>query len=103
MGRNMRVLPWWWVLRWMWLGEAVWVIYLLEERGLSIGQILAFEAAFGATVLLAEVPTGIVADRYSRRLSLILAGVITVVGFLTFGLRRQSPDLAAFLCRVWHR
>lgn len=86
MAQNLRILPWWWVLRWMWLGEAIWVIYLIEERGLSIGQVLAFEAAFGVTVLLAEVPTGIVADRYSRRLSLLLAGIITSVGFLTFGL-----------------
>ena len=93
MERNMRILPWWWVLRWLWLGEAIWVIYLLEERGLTIGQVLAFEAAFGATILLAEVPTGIVADRYSRRLSLMLAGSITVIGFLTFGLATTLPLL----------
>ena len=35
MAQNLRILPWWWVLRWMWLGEAIWVIYLIEERGLE--------------------------------------------------------------------
>jgi MFS family permease len=93
MSRNMRILPWWWVTRFIWLGEAVWVIYLVEERGLSFGQVLAFEAAFGTTILLAEVPTGIVADRYSRKLSLILASLITAVGMLTFGLATGIPLL----------
>lgn len=93
MRRNLRLLPWWWVTRFVWLGEAVWVIYLVEERGLSFGQVLAFEAAFGTTILLSEVPTGIVADRYSRKLSLILAGVITAIGMLTFGLATGVPIL----------
>jgi MFS family permease len=93
MSRNMRILPWWWVTRWVWLGEAVWVIYLVEERGLSFGQVLAFEAAFGATILLAEVPTGIVADRYSRKLSVILASAITALAMLTFGLATGIPIL----------
>ncbi|MCH7873245.1 MAG: response regulator, partial [Planctomycetes bacterium] len=49
--RNMRLLPWWWVLRWVWLGEAVWIIYLIRERGLTLGQVALFEAVFMAVGL----------------------------------------------------
>ena len=38
----------WWILRWSFLGEAVWVIYLINDRGLTLGQVLLFEAAFQA-------------------------------------------------------
>ena len=84
--RNLRVIPWWWVLRWVWLGEAIWVVYLTEERGLTVGQVLAFDAILAVVVLTAELPTGIVADRYGRRLTLVLAGIVTAPAFLVFGL-----------------
>ncbi len=84
--RSLRLLPWWWVLRWAWLGEGIWVIYLIEDRGLTLGQILLLEAVvFGVTVL-AEVPTGMVADRYTRRLSMLLGSVVAAGGFVVFGL-----------------
>ena len=77
--RSLRLLPLWWVLRWAWLGEAIWVIYLIEDRGLTLGQVLLFDAVvFGVTVL-AEVPTGVVADRYSRRLSMVLGSLVSAV------------------------
>ena len=84
--RSLRILPWWWVLRWAWLGEAIWVIYLIEDRGLTLGQVLLFDAVvFGVTVI-AEVPTGIVADRYTRRLSMFLGSLVSACGFVVFGL-----------------
>ncbi|MEX2372867.1 MAG: MFS transporter, partial [Dehalococcoidia bacterium] len=85
MQRNLRILPWWWVLRWGWLGEGIWVIYLLEERGLTLGQVLLFEAVFSATVIATELPTGMIADRFGRRISLLLGSVAAVIGFLAFG------------------
>ena len=51
MERNMRLLPWWWVMRWFWFGEGIWVIYLIQERGLTLGQVLIFEAGFGAIII----------------------------------------------------
>lgn len=85
MGRNLRLIPWWWVLRSVWLGEAIWVVYLTEQRGLTVGQVLAFEAVLAAVVLCAEVPTGMLADRFGRRLSLMLAGAVSVPAFVIFG------------------
>lgn len=86
MERNLRLLGWWWWLRVFWLGEAIWVVYLTEEHGLTLGQILLFEAAYAGTVLLSEVPSGMLADRYGRRRVLMAAGAIFIVGLLSFGL-----------------
>ena len=84
--RNLRLLPWWWVARWLWLGEGIWVLYLLQERGLTLGQVLLFEAVFAAITVAAEVPTGMVADRFGRRLSLLASGILTALGITVFGL-----------------
>jgi MFS family permease len=93
MERNLRILPWWWVARWIWLGEAIWVIYLLRERGLTIGEVIVFDSVLAAIALAAELPTGIVADRYGRRISLFLACLATSVAFLGFGLAQTIPLL----------
>lgn len=85
MRRNLRLLPWWWVLRWVWLGEGIWVLYLTDERGLTLGQAVLFEAIFSAVVIAAELPTGMLADRYGRRFSLVAGTVAVVLAFLAFG------------------
>ncbi|MXZ62721.1 MAG: MFS transporter [Chloroflexi bacterium] len=84
--RSLRLLPWWWVLRWAWLGEAIWVVYLIEDRGLTLGQVLLLEAVVFGAVVVAEVPTGVIADRYTRRLSLLLGSLFSAVAFVVFGL-----------------
>lgn len=93
MERNLRLLPWWWVLRWVWFGEAIWVIYLIRERGLTIGQVLAFEAVYGAIAVAGEVPTGVFADRFGRRSSLFIGSLTTSAAFLVFGLADTIPLL----------
>ena len=93
--RSLRLLPYWWVLRWAWLGEAIWVIYLIETRGLTLGQVLLFDAIFFGSQLLAEIPTGVVADRYGRRTSMLWGSLLTSVAFLIFGLAGTLPLLLA--------
>ena len=93
MERSLRLLPFWWVLRWAWLGEAIWVVYLVETRGLTIGQILLFDAVFFASLLLSEVPTGVVADRYGRRISMLWGSLLISVGFIVFALAPVLPVL----------
>ncbi len=93
MERSLRLLPYWWVLRWAWLGEAIWVVYLVETRGLTIGQILLFDAVFFASSLLSEVPTGVVADRYGRRTSMLSGSLVISAGFIVFALADILPVL----------
>ena len=85
MERNLRLLGWWWWMRVFWLGEAIWVVYLTEEHGLTIGQVLLFEAAYAGTVLLFEVPSGMIADRFGRRRTLLGAGIVFTIGLAVFG------------------
>ena len=91
--RSLRLLPWWWVLRWAWFGEGIWVIYLIDDRGLTLGQVLLLDAVLFGVTIVAEVPTGIVADRYTRRLSMLLGSLVSAVGFVAFGLAGSLATL----------
>lgn len=93
MRRNLRILPWWWLLRWVWLGEGVWVIYLTDERGITLGQVLLFQAAYSVMVIAAEMPTGMLADRWGRRLSVILGCVAAAGAPFIFGIAGAFPML----------
>ena len=86
---SVRRLPYWWVLREAWFGEAIWAIYLLEERGLTLGQVLVFEAVFSAVGLATDVPTGMLADRYGRRPSMLVGAAIMSLAMAVFGLASE--------------
>ena len=80
MERSLRLLPYWWVLRYAWLGEAIWFVYLVQSRGLTVGQALLFDAVFFSSLLLSEMPTGVVADRYGRRISMLSGSLLLSAG-----------------------
>jgi hypothetical protein len=42
----------------------IWVIYLQQQRGLSLSQAAPVDVTFFVAAALAELPTGIVADRH---------------------------------------
>lgn len=65
---------------------AIWVLYLRDMRGFSLTQITVLEALFWGTAILAEVPTGAIADRFGRKTSLALGAASTTFAVLTFGL-----------------
>lgn len=64
----------------------IWVIYLQQERGLSLTKITLLDAPFLLLVVLTEVPTGAVADRFGRRTSLVLASLLFAVAVFVFGI-----------------
>jgi MFS family permease len=61
------------------------VVYLQDERGFSLTQITLLDVPFFLLVVLAEVPTGAVADRYGRRVSLMLGSFMFSVAVFVFG------------------
>jgi MFS transporter, DHA3 family, tetracycline resistance protein len=61
-------------------------LYVIRVAGLSPLQLVLVGTTLELTVLLCEVPTGIVADVYSRRLSIIIGFGIIGLGFLLEGL-----------------
>jgi len=64
----------------------IWVIYLTDLRGFSLTQVSVLEALFWVVIVLSEVPTGAVADRFGRKTSLVLAAACTTLAVLVFGL-----------------
>lgn len=64
----------------------IWVIYLQQDRGLSLTQITLLDTPFFLLIVLAEVPTGAVADRFGRRTSLVIGSALFAVAVFIFGI-----------------
>ncbi len=76
------------------------LVYHVTTVGLNPLQLVLVGTTLEAAVFLFEVPTGAVADVYSRRLSVIIGFVLMGLGFLTEGsLPRFATVLAAQV--VW--
>ncbi len=72
----------------------VWIIFLQDERGLSLTQVGMMEAVFWVSMMLFEVPTGAIADRFGRRTSLALGGLLFTCGTVSFVLAEGFVGLA---------
>ncbi|OZM82499.1 MFS transporter [Pseudonocardia sp. MH-G8] len=66
---------------------------LFTSTGLSIAQVSALFAIWSAVAVLTEVPSGALADRFSRRGCLVAAGVLQAVGYSAWVL---LPGFAGF-------
>ena len=72
----------------------IFVIFLLEDRGLTLAQIALLETVFSITSLSAEVPTGAVADRFGRRTSILLGSLVLAGAIVFYGLAPSFGWLA---------
>jgi MFS family permease len=75
-------------------------VYLVRELHFSPLQLVLMGTAMEAAVFLCEVPTGVVADTYSRRLSLIIGYLGMGVAWAAVGLV-SAPRLVIALWAVW--
>jgi MFS transporter, DHA3 family, tetracycline resistance protein len=64
-------------------------LYQVQTVGLNPLQLVLVGTLLETTAFLAEVPTGIIADVYSRRLSILIGFVLVGIGFLIEGLIPQ--------------
>ena len=71
----------------------IWVIYLQRERGLSLTQITLLDVPFFLLIVFMEVPTGAVADRWGRRVSLMLGALMFSIAVFVFGIAESYPIL----------
>jgi MFS family permease len=69
----------------------IWIIYY-QQRGLSLIEIGLLESATWIVSALAEIPTGALADRYGRRLSLAAGALL--MGLSVLGLTMPGPALS---------
>ena len=80
-----------------WLATAV---YLVVVAGLSPVQLVLVGVFQGVTVVVAEVPAGVLADTISRRLALVVAHVVMGTGMTLTGLVTGYPALVVTQC-LW--
>ena len=73
------------------LSAPIWVLYLREARGLTLTEITFLEVPIFLLITLAEVPTGAVADRFGRRISLVIASAVLAVSMLVYGVAATYP------------
>lgn len=52
------------------------------ERGLTIQQVVYCEMIYAAVVVLLEIPSGILSDRWGRKKVLLISGLLAVLEFL---------------------
>ena len=52
--------------------------------GITFAQIMILQAIFTFSIVLFEVPTGAVADRFGRKTSMFLAGIVGFIGLMVY-------------------
>lgn len=62
----------------------LWVVFLQQHYGYSLTDVTLLDLPFWLGMFLFEIPTGIVADRYGRKLSLALSGIVGTIVWLVF-------------------
>ena len=87
----------WLVYRGVWgfVGTLSWTtaaIYFIREIGMSPLQLVLAGTALEVAYFLFELPTGVIADRYSRKLSIVLASFLSGVAMIAIG---AFPDVVA--------
>jgi MFS family permease len=58
----------------------LWVPYL-ATKGISMAQFMQLQAIFALVIVAAEVPTGLLSDRWGRKKVLLLGAILKAVGF----------------------
>ena len=70
------------------------VPFFLVRLGFTYTQMFLLECFFGAGMFVFEIPTGIVADKFGRKASLMLGTLFFGGGFTVFALTRSFAVLA---------
>ncbi len=85
------------VLRGMAVSTSVvlWVVFLQQQHGLNLTQVTLLDLPFWVGKFLFEIPTGVVADRYGRKISLAISMGMSSVIWLVFAISNSFWMLAA--------
>ncbi len=91
--RNLRLLNGYWFLRQFQVWAPVWIVFLTIDNGFSLGQVTLAYSVFLLCVVVLEVPTGAIADRYGRSRSLALGAALLALAILLFAFSNQFAVL----------
>ncbi|MGE0135765.1 MAG: MFS transporter [Dehalococcoidia bacterium] len=73
----------------------VWIVYLTVEQGFSLAEVTGADGLYFLATVLLEVPTGAVADRWGRSLSVGLGCVVLALALVLFAFTTSFPVLLA--------
>jgi MFS transporter, DHA3 family, tetracycline resistance protein len=73
----------------------VMAVYYVQEVGLNPLELVLLGTVFEATIFLLEIPTGVIADTYSRRASVILGLALEGLAAIAIGFTESYPALLA--------
>ncbi len=71
------------------------IVLFFKENGLSMKEILLLQSLFSIVVISLELPTGRFADRVSRKISILIGGIMATIGYILYSL---SYTFWGFLC-----
>ncbi len=64
----------------------LWVVYLQQHYGFSMTEVVLLDIPFWVGKFLFEIPTGVVADKFGRRVSLAISAVMSSLIWMVFAL-----------------
>jgi len=70
----------------MWATFALYALYVVRDAGLTPSQLLIAGIVLELTVFVFEIPTGVLSDAVSRRLSVIIGTAVAGAGWAVMGL-----------------
>lgn len=73
----------------------LWVVFLQQQHGLTLTAVTLLDLPFWAGKFLFEIPTGVVADRYGRKLSIAISMGMSSAIWLVFAFSNSFWMLAA--------
>ena len=77
---NIKLYPWFQACRSLLFWQAIWFLYFQQE--LSASEAILLAAVFDIASAVLEVPSGVLSDRFGRRLTLMLAMLASCAGCL---------------------
>ena len=92
--RNLRVYYLFYMASGFLIWLPIWMVYLIDGRGMSLTQVALMETIFWVALVIAEVPTGAIADRWGRRTSLFLGGCGFTIASVAFAFSSSYVMLA---------
>jgi MFS family permease len=60
----------------------IWIIYLTEERGLTLAQVTLIDVPFWLCIIFLQVPGAALADRFGRKPILFLSAIFCSVAIV---------------------
>jgi MFS family permease len=60
------------------------IVLFFAENGVNLREAIILQSLFALSSIVFEIPTGLFADNFGRKLSIILGGIFSTIGFFAY-------------------